>query len=133
MALTGVSGLDDILSGGLSRGHVFLLEGEPGAGKTTVALQFLLEGARTGEQTLYIALSETEAELRQAAASHGWILPAKIAFAELLPPERLFDKDQQQSLLYQSDLELGEATARIFEAVERVKPSRVVLDSLSEI
>jgi circadian clock protein KaiC len=71
-AKTGISGLDEVLSGGLSRGHVFLLEGEPGAGKTTIAVQFLLEGAKAGEQSLYITLSETEQELRQAAASHGW-------------------------------------------------------------
>ena len=67
-AATGVSGLDDVLQGGLSRGHVFLLEGEPGAGKTTIALQFLLEGAKAGEKCLYITLSETEAELRDGAA-----------------------------------------------------------------
>jgi circadian clock protein KaiC len=132
-ALTGISGLDDILAGGLTRGHVFLLEGEPGAGKTTVALQFLIEGARRGEQGLYITLSETEDELRQGAASHGWTLDGSIEIFELVPPESLLDEEQQQSLLYSSDLELGETTRQIFDAVERIKPSRVVLDSLSEI
>ena len=132
-AATGVLGLDDILQGGLSRGHVFLLEGEPGAGKTTIALQFLLEGAKTGEKSLYITLSETEAELRDGAASHGWTLGPEISVFELIPPESLLDSEQQQSLLYSSDLELGETTRQIFDAVERIKPSRVVLDSLSEI
>src|SRR3984885_3151633 len=132
-AATGVFGLDDVLQGGLSRGHVFLVEGEPGAGKTTIALQFLLEGAKAGENSLYITLSETEAELRSGAASHGWTLGPEISVFELIPPENLLDSEQQQSLLYSSDLELGETTQQIFDAVERNKPSRVVLDSLSEI
>jgi len=132
-AATGIEGLDDILSGGLSRGHVFLLEGEPGTGKTTVALQFLQAGAQAGECTLYITLSETERELRQGAASHGWTLGDNIHIFELTPAEDLLNAEHQQSLLYSSDLELGEATRQIFEVVERVKPTRVVLDSLSEI
>ena len=132
-AATGVPGLDDILAGGLATGHLFLLEGNPGTGKTTVALRFLLEGEARGESTLYITLSETEAELRAGAASHGWTLGPGITVFELVPPESLLDADQQQSLLYSSDLELGEATRRIFEMFERVRPSRVVLDSLSEI
>ena len=131
-AKTGIWGLDNILSGGFSRGHVFLLEGAPGTGKTTVALQFLLEGVKAGEKCLYITLSETERELRDGAASHGWSLDGIEVF-ELLPPESLLDSDQQQSLLYSSDLELGETTKQIFEAVGRARPSRVVLDSLSEI
>jgi circadian clock protein KaiC len=132
-AKTGIWGLDNILSGGFSRGHIFLVEGAPGTGKTTVALQFLLEGARAGEKGLYITLSETDEELRDGAASHGWTLGEGIEVFELLPPESLLDSDQQQSLLYSSDLELGETTKQIFEAVERTQPSRVVLDSLSEI
>jgi circadian clock protein KaiC len=132
-AKTGIVGLDNILSGGFSRGHVFLVEGAPGTGKTTVALQFLLEGAHAGEKCLYITLSETERELRDGAASHGWSLGDGLEVFELLPPESLLDSDQQQSLLYSSDLELGETTKQIFEAVERARPSRVVLDSLSEI
>ena len=132
-AQTGVWGLDNILSGGLSRGHVFLVEGAPGTGKTTVALQFLQEGTKAGERCLYITLSETERELRDGAASHGWTLDEGITVFELLPPESLLDSEQQQSLLYSSDLELGETTKRIIERYEEIKPDRVVLDSLSEI
>lgn len=132
-AATGIAGLDDILAGGLSRRHVFLIEGEPGTGKTTVALQFLLAGARAGERSLYITLSETEHELREGALSHGWELDDNIQIYELTPPESLLNAEHQQSLLYSSDLELGEATRQIFEVVEQVKPTRVVIDSLSEI
>src|SRR6202142_735249 len=132
-AKSGIWGLDTILSGGFSRGRVFLLEGAPGTGKTTVALQFLMEGAKAGEKCLYIPLSETERELRDGAMSHGWSLDSGIEVFELLPPESLLDSEQQQSLLYSSDLELGETTKQIFEAVDRIRPDRVVLDSLSEI
>lgn len=132
-AKTGVEGLDDILVGGFTRRHVFLLEGSPGTGKTTIALQFLLEGANLNERCLYISLSETEEELRDSAASHGMELGDGIEIFELVPPESLLDADQQQSLLYSSDLELGETTKLIFEAFERVRPQRVVIDSLSEI
>ncbi len=128
----GVEGLDEITAGGLARGRLFLLEGSPGTGKTTIATQFLITGAAAGEASLYITLSETEDELRAGARSHGWDLKGVEIF-ELVPPESLLDEDQQQSLLYSSDLELGETTRRIFEAFERVRPSRVVLDSLSEI
>ena len=128
----GVGGLDDITVGGLARGRLFLLEGSPGTGKTTIATQFLMAGASAGERALYITLSETEAELRAGATSHGWSLDG-IDIFELVPPESLLDDEQQQSLLYSSDLELGETTKRIFEAFETVKPTRVVLDSLSEI
>jgi circadian clock protein KaiC len=131
-AAFGIAGLDDILAGGLTQGHVFLLEGNPGTGKTTLALQFLKEGARVGEKSLYITLSETEQELRSGAASHGWVLDESIAIYELTPPEHMFN-GEHQSLLYSSDLELGETTQQIFEAVNRAKPMRVVLDSLSEI
>ena len=128
----GVEGLDDITVGGLTRGRLFLLEGSPGTGKTTIATQFLMAGAAAGESVLYITLSETEDELRAGAASHGWSLDGVDIF-ELVPPESLLDEEQQQSLLYSSDLELGETTRRIFEAFEKAEPTRVVLDSLSEI
>jgi circadian clock protein KaiC len=132
-AKSGIWGLDDVLEGGFSRGHVFLLEGEPGAGKTTVGLQFLLAGAADGERCLYITLSETERELREGAASHHWTLGDDITVCELLPPESLLTGERHQSLLYASDLELGETTQQIFDTVTRLKPSRLVLDSLSEI
>jgi circadian clock protein KaiC len=133
LARTGVTGLDDILAGGLSAGHVFLLEGRPGTGKTTIALRFLLEGAQNGERGLYITLSENERELRAGAASHGWTIDDNIAVFELVPPENLLNPDNEQSLLYSSDLELGETIKLIIDKFEQVKPSRVVLDSLSEI
>ena len=132
-AATGVEGLDTILAGGLARGRVFLLEGDPGTGKTTIAAQFLITGAEQGERCLYITLSETEEELRESVVSHGWTLPEAVRVFELIPPESLLDEDQQQSLLYSSDLELGETTKRIFEIYEEFQPDRVVLDSLSEI
>lgn len=132
-ARSGIWGLDEVLAGGFSRQHLFLVEGEPGAGKTTAAMQFLIEGARAGEQCLYITLSETADELRHTAKSHGWTLDPKIEIFELIPPETLLNSDRHQSLLYSSDLELGETTKKIFEVVDRIKPSRVVLDSLSEI
>jgi circadian clock protein KaiC len=132
-AQTGISGFDDVLDGGFSRGHVFLLEGEPGTGKTTVGLQFLLEGRSAGERCLYITLSESERELRAGAASHQWELGQDIHVCELLPPESLLTDGQQQSLLYASDLELGETIKQMFDAVGRENPSRLVIDSLSEI
>jgi circadian clock protein KaiC len=131
-AAFGIEGLDDITAGGLARGRLFLLEGSPGTGKTTISTQFLMAGAAAGERCLYVTLSETEEEFRQGATSHGWDL-AGIDMFELMAPEELLDEQQQQSLLYSSDLELGETTRRIFEIFERVKPDRVVIDSLSEI
>jgi circadian clock protein KaiC len=131
-ASTGIPGLDDILGGGLARERVYLIEGTPGTGKTTAAMSFLRAGAELGEKVLYITLSETEEELRETGRSHGWDLRGIEVF-ELVPPESLLDEQQQQSLLYSSDLELGETTRMIFEAVERIQPRRVVIDSLSEI
>jgi circadian clock protein KaiC len=101
-AAFGIPGLDDILDGGLERDRVYLLEGNPGTGKTTAAMSFLIEGALHGEAALYITLSETEEELRGTARSHGWSLDGLDIF-ELVPPESLLDDRQQQSLLYSSD------------------------------
>jgi len=131
-AAFGIAGLDDILAGGLERDRMFLLEGNPGTGKTTAAMRFLMTGVALGETTLYITLSETEEELQATARSHGWSLDG-IELFELVPPESLLDEQQQQSLLYSSDLELGETSRMILEAVERLQPKRVVIDSLSEI
>jgi circadian clock protein KaiC len=128
-----VPGLDEILAGGFFEGRLYLVEGSPGTGKTTLATQFLMEGVAEGETVLYITLSETEEELRGGAASHGWEFGEGFHVFELAPPETFLDDRQQQSLLYSSDLELGETTQRIFDAFERLRPTRVVLDSLSEI
>ncbi|MBX9775149.1 MAG: AAA family ATPase [Xanthobacteraceae bacterium] len=132
-AATDISGLDFALGGGLARNRLHLLEGSPGTGKTTIALQFLRAGAAAGEAGIYVSLAETEDELRAGARSHGWVLDDKVEIFELVPPESVLDPDQHQSLLYSSDLELGETITRIFSAIERIKPQRVVIDSLSEI
>ncbi len=132
-AATGVAGLDGILGGGLARNRLHLLEGSPGTGKTTIALQFLLAGAEAGEIGIYVSLAETEQELRDGAKSHGWTIGDAIEIFELVPPESVLDPDHHQSLLYSSDLELGETIQRIFDAIQRLKPKRVVIDSLSEI
>lgn len=132
IAQTGIAGLDEILRGGLARGHVYLVEGAPGAGKTTFALQFALEGVRLGEGTLYVTLSETSHDLRTAAASHGWSLDG-IEIVELLLAGNLGEQEAGPMMYYPSEIELGETLKKIKEAVERVKPSRVVVDSLTEI
>src|SRR5579883_2645119 len=113
-ASTGVTGLDDVLAGGLTRNRLHLFEGNPGTGKTTIALQFLLAGAKIGETGIYVSLAETEQELREGALSHGWEIPSNVEILELVPPESVLDPDQHQSLLYSSDLELGETIKRIF-------------------
>jgi circadian clock protein KaiC len=128
---TGIAGLDQALMGGFSAGNVFLLEGYPGSGKTTIALHFLLEGARLGRRGLYVTLSESERELRAGAQSHGWTIDPPIEIFELTPSDGV--TDQQQSLLYSSDLELGETIRAIVDTFERVKPTLVVMDSLSEV
>jgi circadian clock protein KaiC len=132
-ALTSIPGLDEALGGGWARNRLHLLEGSPGTGKTTIALQFLLAGAANGETGIYVSLAETEQELREGARSHGWEIAENVEIFELVPPESVLDPDQHQSLLYSSDLELGETVKRIFAAIERLKPKRVVIDSLSEI
>lgn len=132
-AAMGIPGLDNILEGGLARNRLHLLEGTPGTGKTTIALRFLLAGAELGETGLYVTLAETEDELREGAASHGWEIDGRVKICELVPPESVLDSAQHQSLLYSSDLELGETVERIFEAIEKFKPQRIVIDSLSEI
>ncbi|GGY37055.1 ATPase domain-containing protein [Pseudoduganella albidiflava] len=127
---TGISGLDDILCGGLTAERVYLVEGSPGSGKTTLGLQFLLDGRARGERGLYITLSETADELDAVAESHGWTLDGIDVFE--LADETVLDPDAQQSILHPAEVELGETTRGVLERVDRVQPARVVFDSLSE-
>ncbi|MGE0715418.1 MAG: ATPase domain-containing protein [Alphaproteobacteria bacterium] len=129
---TGNAGLDRILRGGLPRNRIYLLEGTPGSGKTTLALQFLLDGARRGERVLYITLSETAEELHAVAESHGWSL-AGIDLFELSSAQEVFGEGRDQSILHPWELELGGTIRLIQEQVEAVRPVRVVFDSLSEM
>ena len=129
---TGNTQLDKILGGGLARDRVYLLQGSPGAGKTTIALQFLIEGANKGEKTLYLTLSEGLNELNAVAQSHGWSLK-DVQILELLTQEDELITDNQYTMYQPSEVELGTTTHAILKEVERVKPTRVVLDSLSEL
>lgn len=129
---TGSSGLDDILGGGLDANRLYLYEGRPGAGKTTLALQFLLEGARHGERLLYITLSETLPELRLVAHRHGWSLDDLDVF-ELVTPETTLDPQRELTVLHPAELELGETTKLVCDKVAELNPSRIVFDSLSEM
>jgi circadian clock protein KaiC len=132
IAATGVAGLDDILGGGLTPNRLYLLEGMPGSGKTTLAFQFLLEGARRGESVLYITLSETKDEISAVAESHGWSLQG-VQIRELVPSEQSLEPGEQYTVFHPSEVELSETTKKILEDVERLKPSRIVFDSLSEL
>ena len=129
---TGIEGLDNILGGGFTPNRIYLIEGDPGAGKTTLALQFLLEGRRRGEKGLYVSLSETKEELAGVAASHGWSLDGIHSY-ELLPSDESLHPDAQSRLFHPSDVELGDTTRAILSEVERIQPARVVFDSLSEM
>ena len=131
-ARTGVIGLDDILAGGLTRSRLFLIEGVPGSGKTTLALQFLMAGASAGEGVLYVTLSETADELRAVAASHGWSLEG-VTILELMPSEAELEPEHQNTIFHPAEVELAATTKRVLEDVDRLKPSRVVFDSLSEL
>ncbi len=129
---TGIPGLDDILYGGLIRDRLYLVDGDPGSGKTTLATQFLREGVRLGERCVYITLSETKEELVAGAASHGWTLDA-IDIVELVADASDLDADSQVTMYQPSEVELHDTTRRVLEAVERINPSRAVFDSLSEL
>jgi circadian clock protein KaiC len=129
---TGNKGLDDILAGGLDPYRMYLYEGNPGTGKTTIAMQFLLEGAARGERVLYIALSETRREIALVAERHGWSLDGVDVF-ELVPPEATLDPERELTVLHPAEVELNETTKLILDEVEKVNPSRLVLDSLSEL
>jgi circadian clock protein KaiC len=129
---TGIPGLDDVLAGGFTPNRLYLVEGNPGSGKTTLALQCLLEGLRLGEKGLYVTLSETKAELADVARSHGWSLDG-IDVLELVAPESELEPDNQNAMFQPSEVELSVTTKAILAEVDRAKPKRVVIDSLSEM
>lgn len=128
---TGVDGLDDILNGGIPRGHLYLVEGDPGTGKTTLALQFLLEGARRKEKGIYVTLSESKIELEQVARSHGWDI-SDIEIYEMVPSEDDLSAEAQYTVFHPSEVELADTITAILKQVELIDPHRVVFDSLSE-
>src|SRR5580693_9875046 len=129
---TGIAGLDDILGGGLARNHLYLIEGDPGTGKTTIAMQFLMEGVRQGQKGLYVTLSESKSELLEIAASHGWSLDG-IELFELAPDEQQLMAEAQYTVFNPAEVELADTTSAVLAEVERLAPARVVLDSLSEL
>ncbi|MGC2083518.1 MAG: ATPase domain-containing protein [Bradyrhizobium sp.] len=129
---TGSEGLDDILGGGFDANRMYLYEGRPGTGKTTLALQFLLKGVGAEERVLYISLSETKRELSLVTKRHGWSLDGVDIF-ELVPPETTLDPERELTVFHPAEMELSETTNLIFKEVERINPTRVVLDSLSEL
>jgi circadian clock protein KaiC len=129
---TGISGLDDILGGGFTPNRLYLIEGNPGSGKTTLAIRWLLEGERCGEKGIYVTLSETKSELNAVARSHGWYLSG-INILELVAPESELEPDNQNAMFQPSEIELGVTTKAILAEVEKIKPRRVVIDSLSEM
>jgi circadian clock protein KaiC len=131
VASTGIEGLDHILLGGFPRNHVYLLQGDPGVGKTTLGLQFLLEGIRHGEGALYLTLSETRDELHAVAKSHNWDMTGVEVFEQLVGEQSLDEEDS--TVFYPSEVELGQTIKAMLTEVDRLKPKRVVLDSLSEI
>jgi circadian clock protein KaiC len=132
LVATGIAGFDDIIGGGFTRNRLYLIEGNPGSGKTTLALQYLLEGARRGERGLYITLSETAEELQAVAAEHGWSLDG-IDLVELIPSDDSLTPDSQYSIFHPSEVELAETTKAVLAEIERSDPQRVVFDSLSEM
>jgi circadian clock protein KaiC len=128
---TGSVGLDNILGGGLDADRMYLYEGRPGTGKTTLALQFLVEGVRQRERVLYIALSESEAELRLVAKRHGWSLD-HIDIFELVPPETTLDPERELTVLQPAEIELSETTKLIFDKISEISPTRVVVDVVNQ-
>jgi len=129
---TGIEGLDDVLGGGLQRRRLYLIEGVPGSGKTTLGMQFLLSAAAQGETVLYVTLSETLEELNGVAASHGWNI-APLVTHEMMPSEGVLDPDEQSTMFHPSEIELAQTTRSILADVDRHNPSCLVIDSLSEL
>ena len=129
---TGIAGLDDILHGGLAKGFLYLIEGNPGAGKTTLALQFLIAGARKGEKGLYISLAESEAEMRHVADSHGMSLE-NIEICKIAPPEISGESSKQYTVFQPAEVELSDVLETILGKVRELKPSRIIIDSMSEL
>jgi circadian clock protein KaiC len=129
---TGIWGLDDILNGGLPQGHLYLIEGDPGTGKTTMALQFLLAGIQQGERVIYVTLSESRKELEQVARSHGWSTNS-LQIHEMAPPEDDLGPEAQYTVFHPSEVELADTMTAILEQVDATQPRRVVFDSLSEL
>src|SRR5690349_2589086 len=124
---TGITGLDEILGGGLPADRLYVVEGDPGAGKTTLALQFLLEGVRRGERVLYVTLSETLEELSDVASSHGWSLDG-VDLLELNSLSERLQDEADYTVYHPADVELGETIKRIQERIQELNPARVVLD-----
>lgn len=129
---TGIQTLDDIMHGGFTSDRLYLIEGYPGTGKTTLALQFLLDGVAKGQNGLFVSLSETRDELEGVAASHGWSLDG-IEIHELVDQELLMEEQAQYTMFKPSEIELGATIDRVLKKVETIKPKRVVFDSLSEM
>lgn len=129
---TGIEGLDDVLHGGLARGFLYLIEGSPGAGKTTLALQFLIEGAKRGEKGLFISLAESEVELRHVVDSHGFNLD-NVTICKISPPEIAAQSNQQYTVFQPAEVELADVLETILAKVREVNPSRVAIDSMSEV
>ena len=129
---TGISGLNEILHGGLPPGQMYLLEGDPGTGKTTVAMQFIMAGIALGEKALYITLSEPRSELEGSARSHGWD-PAHLPIAEFVPEEASLSPDQQYTVFHPSEVELASTIQKLTDLIDRERPDRLVIDSLSEL
>jgi circadian clock protein KaiC len=129
---TGIKGLDEVLLGGLPHNHIYLLEGSPGAGKTTLAMQFLLEGVRQNQKSLYVTLSESAEELQASAASHGWTLES-VAIREYIITDTSVERDREVTMYHTPELELGDTMARMLKDIRELRPDRVVIDALSEL